>query len=168
MPVAKDITGREYSLLKVLEFIGYKEYPSGAKHRLYRCECKCGNIVNVTSGSLTTGHTKSCGCIQKEHSSKLGKQMGTKLKEYGGFIDGTRIDHLTSKPTCRSTTGVRGVTYKKDRNKYEATICFKQKSYYLGSYNTLEEATKVRKEAEDKLFGDFLDWYNEEYKKDKT
>ena len=162
MPKAKDLTGREFNSLKVLEFAGYKKYKNGVQHRLYKCQCAlCGNICYITSGALTTGHAKSCGCLKRQHATKLGKQMGTKLKEYGGLIDGTRIDHLTNKPTVRSTTGVRGVTYKKDRNKYEANICFKQKNYYLGSYKTLEEAAKVRKAAEDKLFGDFLKWYAE-------
>lgn len=166
MPKAEDLNGKQFNFLKVLEFAGYKKYKNGVQHRLYKCQCSlCGNICYITSGALTTGHAKSCGCLKEKHAAKLGKQMGKKLKEYGGFVEGTRIDHLTNKPTVRSTTGIRGVTYKKDRNKYEATICFKQKKYYLGSYNTLEDATQARRIAEDKLFNNFLEWYNNTYNK---
>ena len=36
------------------------------RHILWRCRCKCGNIANVSSRDLVTGHTKSCGCLQKD------------------------------------------------------------------------------------------------------
>ena len=42
---------------------------------------------------------------------------------------------------------------------------FKQKCYYLGGYDKIEDAARVRAEAEDKLFGDFLKWYEEEHSK---
>ena len=42
---------------------------------------------------------------------------------------------------------------------------FKQKCYYLGGYDNIEDAARVRSEAEEKLFGDFLKWYKEERSK---
>lgn len=36
------------------------------RHILWECRCECGNIVNVSSRDLVTGHTKSCGCLQKD------------------------------------------------------------------------------------------------------
>lgn len=35
----------------------------------YICKCKCGNIIEVNGNSLRTGHTRSCGCLQKENIS---------------------------------------------------------------------------------------------------
>ena len=40
---------------------------------------------------------------------------------------------------------------------------FKKKCYYLGGYDRLEDAAKVRAEAEEKIFGNFLKWYQEKY-----
>ena len=162
MPAPKDLKGMEFGYLKVLELDGYKEYPSGAKHRLYKCQCKCGNICYITSSALTTGHTRSCGCRQIEHTKRLGHKMGKKLKDYG-FVDGTRPDHLNNKLYANNSSGIRGVRFRK--GKYEASICFKQKSYYLGRYDTKEEAAEARRIAEEKLFGEFLDWYNNKFKK---
>lgn len=42
-----------------------------AKHKLvYKCKCDCGNIVNVMATHLASGHTLSCGCLNKELSDK--------------------------------------------------------------------------------------------------
>lgn len=33
---------------------------------LWLCECECGNMVCVTGFHLRDGHTRSCGCLQRE------------------------------------------------------------------------------------------------------
>lgn len=45
---------------------------------------------------------------------------------------------------------------------------FKKKCYYLGGYSRLEDAAKARAEAEEKVFGDFLKWYEEERTEEKV
>ena len=62
-----------------------------------------------------------------------------------------------------NTSGVRGVYYHSRRKKWIAQIMFRQKCYYLGAYEHIEDAARVRAEAEEKIFGDFLKWYEEEY-----
>ena len=42
-----------------------------------------------------------------------------------------------------------------------ASIAFKKKSYYLGSFDDFNEACKARDRAEEHLYGDFLGWYAE-------
>lgn len=34
---------------------------------MWICSCECGNIVTTRGGSLTSGHTKSCGCLAGTH-----------------------------------------------------------------------------------------------------
>lgn len=58
-----------------------------------------------------------------------------------------------------NTSGVRGVYYNPKRSKWIAQIMFKKKCYYLGGFDRLEDAAKAREVAEEKLFGDFLAWY---------
>lgn len=53
----KDLTGKTIGSLTVLE-------DSGRRYRtevIWKCKCKCGNIVYVTSGNLGR-NTGSCGC----------------------------------------------------------------------------------------------------------
>lgn len=35
---------------------------------IWKCQCDCGNIVNVRKDLLLNGHTKSCGCLKREVS----------------------------------------------------------------------------------------------------
>jgi hypothetical protein len=62
----KDLTGKIFHYLNVNKFVYIK-----AKAAWWECACKCGNIVNVKSSSLSTGNTRSCGCLQKEVVAKL-------------------------------------------------------------------------------------------------
>lgn len=49
--------------------------PSGRHQARYLCKCKCGNNKDViaTAGDIKGGNTLSCGCLQKEKVSLLGK-----------------------------------------------------------------------------------------------
>ena len=81
------------------------------------------------------------------------------------FVENTNVDliyDLLSHRKLRSnnTTGVTGVTF--SRGRYGAQIGFQGKKYNLGSFETLEEAAKVRRDAELEFFGEFLDKYYDE------
>ena len=45
-------------------------------------------------------------------------------------------------------SGINGVYYDKKRNKYSASIKVNYKNIFLGRFKTLEEAIKIRKQAE--------------------
>lgn len=47
------------------------------KRILYLCKCDCGNFCLVSSHSLSSGHTKSCGCLRDE----IGKYF---IKDFTG------------------------------------------------------------------------------------
>jgi hypothetical protein len=54
-----------------------------------------------------------------------------------------------------NTSGVPGVSWRKDRNKWRAFITFNGKQISLGLYVNKEDAINARKEAEIKYFGEF-------------
>ena len=37
----------------------------------WRCQCECGTTVKVLGSNLRAGHTRSCGCLQREHVLRL-------------------------------------------------------------------------------------------------
>ena len=49
---------------------------------MWACLCECGNRKTVEGYSLTSGHTISCGCWQKEKTSAINKTHG----QYGSRL----------------------------------------------------------------------------------
>lgn len=63
----KDITDQKFGRLTAL----YRLERTDKYYSSYwLCECECGNKVEVRINQLTTGKTKSCGCLNRELSSK--------------------------------------------------------------------------------------------------
>lgn len=60
-----DLTGKVFGRLTVLEEAGRRN-----GRVLWKCQCSCGNIVEVVAESLQNGRTQSCGCLQKERVSE--------------------------------------------------------------------------------------------------
>jgi len=48
------------------------------KEVIWLCRCICGNLTEVASAHLISGHTKSCGCLRKEFSLKHGDAINKK------------------------------------------------------------------------------------------
>lgn len=61
----------------------------------------------------------------------------------------------------RGSSGHRGV-YRRENNRWRASIGFQGKSYNLGSFATYEEAVQARLDAEKRLYDPFLAKYREE------
>jgi len=58
-----------------------------------------------------------------------------------------------------NTSGYKGVSWDKYRNKRHVKIEFKGKAYYLGRYLLLTDAIDARAEAGKNTHGKFLEWY---------
>jgi hypothetical protein len=43
------------------------------KH-IWLCGCDCGGVAVVSTSHFLSGHTKSCGCLQREIAAKIGKR----------------------------------------------------------------------------------------------
>ena len=70
---SKDLIGRKFGRLTVLEDTG-KKNPHGRIIWLCLCNCGNGNLKEAHTNSLKSGHTKSCGCLNRERMIKLGQQ----------------------------------------------------------------------------------------------
>lgn len=61
-----NLKDRRFGSLVVLE-----EVKERRRNKIvWRCLCDCGNYVNIVSGSLVTGLTKSCGCYKLQRTSE--------------------------------------------------------------------------------------------------
>lgn len=78
----KNLTGLKFGRLTVLEF----SHKNKRNASYWKCECDCGKTVITRSNGLISGHTKSCGCLQRETvSSTIG---GWNFKDLSGKVFG--------------------------------------------------------------------------------
>ena len=54
-----------------------------------------------------------------------------------------------------NTSGVKGVYWAKDKQKWTVQVTINNKTKYIGRYSTLEEAIKAREEAAKKYYGEY-------------
>ena len=64
------IIGNTYNRLTVIDY-GY----SDKNEYFWKCQCECGNITYIRATSLTSGRTKSCGCLEREIIAEIGRQQ---------------------------------------------------------------------------------------------
>ncbi len=62
---------------------------------------------------------------------------------------------MNCKPRNDNTSGYRGVSWNCGMQAWMATIICKKQYHYLGCYPDIEQAARVRREAELRLFGEF-------------
>lgn len=70
--ILKNISNQKFGRLLAIERVGA---PSSTKSKeaFWRCKCDCGNETVVSGYMLRIGHTKSCGCYNKELLSERSK-----------------------------------------------------------------------------------------------
>jgi hypothetical protein len=78
-----DLLGKTYGNLTVISFDQVKNQKG-----FWLCRCACGNITSVPRGDLSTGHTLSCGCLNRMISAltKLTHGESKKTKEYTAWV----------------------------------------------------------------------------------
>jgi len=129
-----------------------------------------------------TGHLNDkqyCSTIQNGKQILLHRFItGANKKDYVDHYNKDTLDNRNNLRICtnqenrfnsciniNNTSGVKGVSYDKCRNKWTASITYNGKKIYLGRHENIEDAKKTREEAELKYFGEFSPLY--EANKDK-
>lgn len=232
-----DLTGQKFGKLTIIKYLQMNERGEN-KQNIWRCQCECGNIIDASSNHLTTSHTTSCGCVQRERSAQIARETKSMTNKYefcddyvigytnsgqqflfdkedydivkqycwrqtnNGYIvasdkpngkkiiywlhrlvmnasDEIIIDHIrgeksrydnrksnlrsaTKSQNCmnrkkpsNNTSSVTGVRWHKASNKWQVGIGVNGKQIYLGVYDDFDEAVRIRKEAEEKYFGEW-------------
>ena len=220
----ENLIGRKFGYLTVKKR-GEKKLCGDRKKITWICDCKCGSKnIQVIGENLKNGHTKSCGCRQKETQFKNTYNVYNLTGEYGigltsvtnkefyfdledyekickytwnetnkGYLmssegilfhrlvtdcpDDYDVDHIyhnkldnrksklritTTQQNCSNrkkniynTSGHKGVTFNSVLNKWVAYIGHNNKLLYLGYSDDLDEMARLRKEAEEKYYGEY-------------
>lgn len=154
-----DLAGTETDAFIIIERVGA---PDGIRTR-WRCTCKrCGNSCVVEQKHLRV--YKSCGCLADEARAK-----GRDLITGQAAVDGTMLFAITPDRALNknSTTGVRGVSFHKEKQKFRAYINLRRKQISIGLYDTLEEAAAARAAAEEKYYAPILEEHRGAISKDR-
>jgi len=81
--------GDRFGRLTVIRELPIRIKPNGQHYRVLLLKCDCGNEKIVPLGHLKSGHTKSCGCLNKEFLSNLSYshgKTGTRLYRTWAYI----------------------------------------------------------------------------------
>lgn len=75
----QDLTGQTFGRWTVLSYAGKR-----SRYLTWRCLCVCGEVKVIASGTLKSGHSKSCGCLQRELTAARARSHGGRgTSEYG-------------------------------------------------------------------------------------
>ena len=81
-----DLSGQKFDKLLVLE-----KALSRARHVYWRCQCDCGNIVEVSGESLRRNIPHNCGCVKQKAKSEIEQLKQQKLN----YLVGKTFGKLT-------------------------------------------------------------------------
>ena len=81
----KDLTGKRFSKLTVLEFVGVRYHEAQ-----WLCECDCGNKTTVSGRALRRGSTKSCGCYNTEKATRHGMKYTRLYEKWNHMLERCR------------------------------------------------------------------------------
>lgn len=101
MRAIKNLSGQVFGLLTVKLFYGTEN-----GHAKWLCNCTCGGQWIGVGYSLTSGQTKSCGCLSVKH-----KESGSRLyKVWQDMLNRTRNTNLSN----YERYGARGIAVDKN------------------------------------------------------
>ena len=160
----RDIEGMRFGKLVVIQ-------NRGTKKGTAVCQCDCGNIVEKYRRNLLCGNSKSCGCIKAgrhkmnepvidlaTEEEQLEEMINTPFENRRRLSSINKKYHtsykLRNKPKTskRNSSGYTGVFWDKRARRWKASIIFRGKYIYLGSFLIFDDAVKKRKDVEEELF----------------
>ena len=100
----KDLSGQTFGKLTVVSFDGRNKN----RNAKWLCKCECGNEKTVTGNQLTSGKTKSCGCLAgSKHKQLREKGIFTKRTDRNGYV----IMHYPEHPNSHKSGTILEHTY---------------------------------------------------------
>lgn len=99
------MVGKKIHRLTVLNLCDYRLGGQAVWH----CKCDCGNEIDVRGACLRNGHTKSCGCLQKETGGRKPTHNGYKTRLYSIWVGMIKRCYTPSSGNYR-LYGKRGIS----------------------------------------------------------
>jgi hypothetical protein len=100
-----DLTGKKFGRLTVI-----KKCDSKGRKVMWECVCDCGKLTSTTTSHLTSGHTQSCGCLQREKTGNASRKHGATGTDLYNVWRGMRQRCYDKLATGYYKYGARGIT----------------------------------------------------------
>lgn len=110
-----DLSGQRYVRLVALHPVEIR--PN--RHVVYACTCDCGSLIEASSSNLRSGHTRSCGCYNRDATSAANRTHGrSKTRLYGVWRQMMGRCYLSTAPNFK-WYGARGIRVARRWHKFE-------------------------------------------------
>lgn len=136
------VEGQRFGRLTVIKRNGTDNF----RLIMWQCKCDCGNIVNVRSSLLIKGYTQSCGCLQREATSRAKTIHGQSKSRLYNIYNGMKARCYDKNDHCYKFYGAKGIKicdeWKNDfrlfydwatKNGYDKNLTIERKDVY-GNY----------------------------------
>lgn len=111
-----NLIGKKFGRLEVISRVGYNYE---LHTTIWECKCTCGNIKNVSTTSLKSGRSLSCGCLRSEVSSERSKIHGDSNSRLYSIWNGMKNRCYDKNIPIYKNYGGRGITVCDDwKNSY--------------------------------------------------
>lgn len=83
--IQKELIGKVFGYLTVIDYSFFKEGKTW-----WKCQCSCGNVIEVRQDYLKSGHSQSCGCLKSKGEKKISEiliQNNISFKKEYSFPD---------------------------------------------------------------------------------
>lgn len=103
-----DLTGQKFGRLTVIDRAPNR---GNRGHRVaWNCVCACGNSIIALGYELRTGHTASCGCLQRERTGNANRKHGDSSTRLNRIWRGIKSRCDNPHDTIFHRYGGRGIT----------------------------------------------------------
>lgn len=87
-----DLTNQKFDKLTIIE-----KAPSRARHVYWKCQCECGNIIEISAESLRRNIPHDCGCVKSQKQKEKEQIKENKLnylvgKRFGKLVVESRTE----------------------------------------------------------------------------
>lgn len=135
----KDLTGQKFNLLTAMK-------PTRRNGRVaWICECECGNESTVDTANLKSGHTKSCGCLNKVEWIAINcQQCGSAIERRSTYIE-KQDKHFCSPQCSQEYHAGKPIPSMRTGKEINCKVCGKE--FYVSGYRLKNGARFCSKEC---------------------
>lgn len=107
-----NLIGQKFGRLTVIDSAKSRKRSNGKSMRFWLCQCECGKTTEVETNHLTSGHTKSCGCLHVDTAGTHGKCFANRMSHSPLWRTYWNMRNRCSNPNIKgySYYGGRGIT----------------------------------------------------------